>query len=170
MNLTLLGASLGTLSIPLSAATGTAVLNTMTCNDDSLYSEALNVNTGAVSTGTSGNGVTLTLLGTTTTEGSLSINGLTNKGVTFAGPANPSGSTIPPTAATASANTNPESVGSTTPSFTFTAATGASSNVTATMGVVAAAYGPVLQALGLTVAGAQVEGYNADCGTVSLVQ
>jgi uncharacterized membrane protein len=172
MNLTLpiLNTPIGSLTVPLSAATGTATLNTMTCNDDSLYSMALNVNTNTVSTGTSGNGITLTLLGVTTTQGSISLSGLSNKGVTFTGPANPAGSDIPPTTATASAGSNPESVGSTTPSFTFTAAGGANSSVVSTMGVLDAAYGPVLQALGLTVGGATVAGLAANCGTVSLAQ
>jgi uncharacterized membrane protein len=170
MNLTLLGISLGSLSIPLSAATGTATLNTMTCNNDSLYSMALTVNTNTVSTGTSGNGITLTLLGIATTQGSISISGLSNKGVTFTGPANPAGSTIPPTTATAAAGTNPESVGSSTPAVTFTAAPGANSSVTATLAVLDGVLGEDLQALGLTVGGATVAGLSADCGTVSLAQ
>jgi uncharacterized membrane protein len=172
MNLTLLGVSLGNLSIPLSAATGTATLNTMTCNDDSLYSMALTVNTNTVSTGSSGTGITLTLLGVSTTQGSISISGLSNKGVTFTGPANPIGSNIPPTPATAASTTNPnpESVGSTSPSVTFTAAVGANSSVTATMAVLDGVLGMDLQALGLTVGGATVAGLAADCGTVSLAQ
>jgi uncharacterized membrane protein len=170
MNLTLLGVSLGSLSIPLSAATGTATLSSMTCNDDSLFSMALTVNTNTVSTGTSGNGITLTLLGTTTTQGSISISGLSGRGVSFTGPANPTGSVIPPTTSTASAGTNPESVGSSTPAVTFTAATGANSSVTATMAVLDGVLGEDLQALGLTVGGATVAGLAANCGTVSLVQ
>lgn len=170
MNLSLFGISLGTLNIPLSAATGTAQLFNMTCNDDSLFSMSLNVNTNTVSTGTSGNGITLTLLGVTTTEGSISISGLTNKGVSFPGPANPAGNVIPPTTSTASAGTNPESVGSSTPAVTFTAASGANTNVVSTMGVLDGVLGEDLQALGLTVGGATVAGLAANCGTVSLVQ
>jgi uncharacterized membrane protein len=170
MNLTLLGVSLGTLTIPLSGATGTVTLNTMTCNDDSLYSEALNVNTNTVSTGTSGNGITLTLAGVTTTQGSISITGLSNKGVTFTGPANPAGTNIPPTTTTASAGTNPEAVGSSTPAVTFTAAGGANANVVSTMNVVDGVIGEDLQAIGLTVGGATVAGLAANCGTVSLAQ
>lgn len=170
MNLSLFGVSLGTLNIPLSAATGTAQLFNMTCNDNSLFSMSLNVNTNTVSTGTSGNGITLTLLGVTTTQGSISISGLTNKGVSFPGPANPAGNVIPPTTSTASAGTNPESVGSSTPAVTFTAATGANANVVSTMGVLDGVLGPVLQAIGMTVGGATVAGLAANCGTVSLVQ
>jgi uncharacterized membrane protein len=172
MNLTLSGVALGSLSIPLSAATGTASLNNITCDNDSMYSMTiLPINTSAVSTGTTGNGVTLTLLGVPTTEGSLKMLGLSPPGSAFfTGPANPAGSDIPPTTTTASAGTNPEAVGSSSPSFSFTAAPGANSSVTATMNVLASSYGPVLQAIGLTVGGADVAGYRADCGTVSLVQ
>lgn len=38
------------------------------------------------------------------------------------------------------------------------------------MGVLSSAYGPVLQALGITLGGATIEGLAANCGTVSLVQ
>jgi uncharacterized membrane protein len=38
------------------------------------------------------------------------------------------------------------------------------------MGVLDGSYGPVLQALGITVGGATIAGLAANCGTVSLVQ
>jgi uncharacterized membrane protein len=173
MNLTKNGASLGTLSVPLAAATGTATLSNMTCVDDSLYAMAIvPVTTKAVSSGT--NGVTLTLQGNATAQGTFT-NGTSGNSASFTGPANPSGTEIPPTAATASAGTNPESRPSTwettnPPVLTFTAANGANSDVTDTMGVLSGAYGPVLQALGITVGGATIAGLAANCGTVSLVQ
>jgi hypothetical protein len=168
MNLTLLGISLGSLSVPLSAATGTATLSNVTCNNDSLSRMVVApVNTGAVSTGT--NGVTLTLLGTATAVGTFSIGGVTGGSAAFSGPALPP-ATVPPTAATASAGTNPETVGSHTPNFSFSAATGANGDATATMGVLTTVLGPDLQALGLTIGGADIEGLSANCGTVSLVQ
>ncbi len=168
MNLTLLGIPLGSLSVPLSAATGTATLSTLTCSDDSLSRMVIApVNTTAVSSGT--NGVTLTLLGNATAQGTFSVSGVTNGTTSFSGPALPP-ATVPPTSSTESAGTNPESVGTSTPTLTFTAAGGANGDVTATMGVLATTYGPVLQALGLTVAGADIEAFPANCGTVSLVQ
>jgi uncharacterized membrane protein len=168
MNLTLLGISLGSLSVPLSAATGTATLSNVTCSDDSLSRMVVApVNTNAVSTGT--NGVTLTLLGNATAQGTFSITGVTNGTTSFSGPALPP-ATVPPTAATATAGTNPETVGSHTPTLTFTAAGGANGAVTATMGVLATVEGPVLQALGLTIGGADIEALSANCGTVSLAQ
>jgi uncharacterized membrane protein len=173
MNLTKNGASLGTLSVPLAAATGTATLSNMTCVDDSLYAMAIvPVTTKAVSSGT--NGVTLTLQGNATAQGTFT-NGTSGNSASFTGPANPSGTEIPPTTATASAGTNPESRPSTwettsPPVLTFTAAAGANADVKDTMGVLSGAYGPVLQALGITVGGATIAGLAANCGTVSLVQ
>jgi hypothetical protein len=168
MNLTLLGIPLGSLSVPLSAATGTATLSTLTCSNDSLSRMVIApVNTNAVSTGT--NGVTLTLLGNTTAQGTFSVGGVTNGTTSFSGPALPP-ATVPPTSATEAAGTNPESVGTSTPTLTFTPAGGANPDVSATMGVLATTYGPVLQALGLTVGGADIEAFPANCGTVSLVQ
>jgi hypothetical protein len=120
-----------------------------------------------VSTGA--NGVTLTLLGVATAQGTLSIAGVTNGTTSFSGPALPP-ATVPPTAATATAGTNPETVGSHTPTMTFSAAGGANASATATMGVLATVLGPDLQALGLTIGGADIEALSANCGTVSLVQ
>jgi uncharacterized membrane protein len=173
MNLTRQGSSLGTLRIPLSAATGAATLSSTTCNDDSLYTMTIApVNTSATTSGT--NGVTLTLQGNATAQGTFS-SGTSINSAAFTGPANPAGSEIPPTAATASAGTNPESRPSTwettsPPVLTFTAANGANSDVSYTMGVLDGSYGPVLQALGITVGGATIAGLAANCGTVSLVQ
>lgn len=162
------GASIGTLSIPLSTATGTATLSTITCYDDSLYRMVVApVNAAAVSSGT--NAVTLTLQGNATTQGTFSMAGVSNGATSFSGPALPP-ATVPPTSSTASAGTDPESVGSATPTFTFAAASGANSDVMDTMGVLDGAYGPVLQALGITVGGATIAGLAADCDTVSLVQ
>jgi hypothetical protein len=125
------------------------------------------VNTSAVSSGT--NGVTLTLLGNTLAQGTFSMIAVQNATTSFCGPALPP-ATVPPTAATASAGTNPESVGSSSPTLVFAPAGGANPNVTATMQLLQTAYGPVLQALGLTAGGATIAGLSANCGTVSLAQ
>ena len=179
MNLSLpIVGSIGTLSIPLSAATGTATLTSMTCNDDSLYNMVLSASTQTASTGTSGNGITLTVLGSPPqTVGSLSITGAMGKGASFSGPSNPAGSVIPPTAATASAGTNPETIGTTSPTLNFTPDSGVLSGLLAPVlglisngSVLADAYGPLLQALGITVAGAQVAGLSANCGSIALAQ
>lgn len=173
MNLTKLGVSVGTLSIPLSAPTGTATVSTMTCVDNSLYAMAIApVSTSAATSGA--NGVTMTLQGTTTAQGTFSSGTSTNT-ASFTGPANPAGADIPPTAATASAGTNPvarPSAWETTspPVLTFSAASGANSDVSDVMGVLDDAYGPVLQAVGITIGGATVAGLAANCGSVSLVQ
>jgi uncharacterized membrane protein len=174
LTLPILGTPLGTLTIPLSAATGVATLNTITCNDASLYSMALSASTGVASTGTTGNGITLTLLGIATTVASLTVTGVSNRGVTFTGPANPSGADIPPTAATQSAGTNPETVsGSLSPTITFGDDSGINAAVAAllsTGSVLADVLQPLLSSLGISVGGAQVAGLSANCGSVSLVQ
>lgn len=173
MNLTRQNVPEGSLSIPLSAVTGTTRLSSMTCVDDSMYSmTAAPVTIGSTSSGT--NGVSLTLQGNSTAQGTFSSGSASNT-ASFTGPANPAGADIPPTAATASAYTNPEPrpsnwETSSPPTLSFSAAAGANSDVTYTMGVLDNAYGPVLQALGITVAGATIAGFAADCGTVSLVQ
>jgi uncharacterized membrane protein len=168
LNVPILGTPLGRLSIPLSAASGTTTLSTMTCNNNSLFSMALNTSTTAVSTGA--NGISLTLLGIKTAVGSLSISGVSGKGSSFTGPADPP-ATIPPTASTASAGTNPETVaGSTSPTLTFTNTGGLVGSLLSVGSVLADALQPLLQALGVSVAGAQVAGLSANCGPVSLVQ
>jgi uncharacterized membrane protein len=173
MDLARQGQSIGRLSIPLSAATGTAALSSMTCVDDSLYSMTITpVTTSAVSSGS--NGVTLTSQGNTTAQGTFS-SGTSSNSASFTGPANPSGADVPPSEATASAGTNPESrpaAWETTspPALTFSAASSANADVTNTMGALSSAYGRVLQGLGITVGGATIAGLAANCGTVSLVQ
>ena len=173
MNLTvpILGTPIGTLSIPLSAASGTATLSSVTCNDNSLFTMALSTSTSAANTGSSG--ITLSLLGIKTVEGSLSISGVSGAGSSFTGPADPP-ATIPPTASTIAAGTNPETVtGSTSPTLTFTNNGGILPSVAGLLSVgsvLADALQPLLQALGVSVAGAQVAGLSANCGTVSLVQ
>ena len=173
MNLVRSGASIGTLSIPLSAVTGTATLSSMNCVDDALYSMTIApVTTTASSSGT--NGVTLTLQGNSTAQGTFT-SGTSSNSASFTGSANPAGADFPPTTATASAGTNPEArptnwETTSPPVLTWSPAGGANSDVSYTMGVLDSAYGPVLQALGITVGGATIAGLAADCGTVSLVQ
>ena len=169
---------LGALSIPLSAATGTTTLGSVSCNDDSLFSMTMNpTSTGAASTGTTGNGITLTLLGIQTNVGSLALGGVSNKAPSFNGPADPP-SVVPPTSSTASAGTNPVTVAlSTAPSITWTDSSGILSGLDAPVGtllstgsVLSDALQPLLSGLGVSVAGAQVAGLSANCGSIALVQ
>jgi hypothetical protein len=132
-------------------------------------------NTGLVNTGTTGNGITLTLAGVQTNVGSLAIQGPTNKSPSFTGPADPP-ATVPPTAATAANLTNPETVAGSS-SITWTDSSGILSGLDAPVGallstgsVLSDALQPLLTALGVTAAGAQVAGLSANCGSIALVQ
>jgi uncharacterized membrane protein len=166
---TLLGINLGTLTIPLSAASGTATLTGVTCINNAMSSTSINTVTTTLATGTGDNGITLTLLGLVSDEGTLTITGGSGS-QTF------TGSEVPPTTATATATpkpTNPQNVYTTAPTLTFTQNNGINSLVAGLLtstSVLAEAYGPVLQALGIEVAGAQVTDMATNCGSVSLVQ
>ena len=151
--------SFGLLDIPLSAAKGTATLSTVTCNDNALFNTKINASSTAAGSGT--NGVTLGGTGVAT----LSISGASNASESYGA------SVVPPTASTESAATNPRNLGS-APLFSFSGVSGtlnASVNTLLTS-VVPGAYGPVLQAAGVQVGGAQVADLSTNCDAVSLVQ
>ncbi|HEY6471474.1 MAG TPA: hypothetical protein VIY26_01195 [Acidimicrobiales bacterium] len=173
-----LNTPLGTLDIPLDAATGTTTLYSVSCSDDSLNNMLLlPTNTGLVSTGTGSAGMTLTLLGLQTDLGQLSVSGVSNKSPSFNGPASPP-SVVPPTASTASAGTNPVTVsGSQSPTITWPNDSGILSlldqpvaSLLSTGSVLSDALQPLLTELGVTAAGAQVAGLSANCGSIALVQ
>ncbi len=163
LSIPILGTQLGTLSIPLSAASGTATLSTLSCVDNSLSSASIGATTQALSTS-----VTLTLLGVATTEGSLSVSGVSGP----SGSVTYSGSVVPPSTATETATppTNPVTVGTSSPTLGFTPSGVINALVSPLMSVLASAYGPVLQAVGVQVAGAQIADLSTNCGAVSLVQ
>ncbi len=159
--LSLLGVSIGTLSIPLSAASGTVSLQALSCTNNSMTSTELSANTQALSTGVTLNG---------TQVASLSINGVTAATNTF------TSSEVPPTASTQSAGTNPASVGTSSPTLSFSGLTGLGlsnlflNSLLSSTSVLSEAYGPVLQALGVQVAGAQLADYYTNCDAVELAQ
>jgi hypothetical protein len=106
---------------------------------------------------------TITLNGTTNL-GTLTINGVNNKAGTF--------SVVPPTATTVSGGTNPRNFGSKTPTLNYSSGfPGLDLNIltllTSNLGSV---LGPILQASGATVGGAQVADTWAKCDAVKLVQ
>ena len=168
VGLSTLGINLGTLSIPLSAASGTATLHSVTCVDNSMLNTQINGTTQALSTT-----VTLTLGALVTNAATMTVTGA-NSSATY------TQSVVPPTVATATATpnpTNPVNIGTTAPTAVLTfggVAGGLNSLVSGllspTSSVLAEAYGPVLQGLGVTVAGAQIADLSTNCGAVSLVQ
>ncbi|HWD56367.1 MAG TPA: hypothetical protein VG346_14670 [Acidimicrobiales bacterium] len=164
LSLSLLGLSLGTVGIDLTGASGTATLKSVNCTDNSMLNTAINVNTNALSTE-----ATLTLgSGAPTPAAQVTVAGVVNASATY------SGSVVPPTISTQNAGTNPYTVGSNTPSIGFgSQVLGLNLNVLnllSTGSVLSTALGPVLQALGVTVAGAQVADLSTNCDAISIVQ
>jgi uncharacterized membrane protein len=154
--LSLLGVS-ETIDIPLSAAVGYATLNSVTCSDQEFQNSTINVSTTVASGSVTLNGNNLT---------TLTINGVNNKAGTF--------STIPPTASTVSAHTNPRNFGSTTPTLSWGTSLlglGLDANVLTLLNSnLQSVLGPVLQAAGASVGGAQVADTWAKCDAVAIVQ
>ncbi len=158
----------GTIDVPLSAADGTSTLNTITCSADSMTSTKINSTTTAATAS-----VTLTPTGqpvgggTTTNIASMSVGGVSG----VSGATSYSGSVVPPTATTESGNTNPKAIGTTSPSFTVTMLGVQNPLVSTLLGsVLPGALGPVLQAAGVTLAGADVADLSTNCDAISIVQ
>lgn len=160
----LLGINLGTLTIPLSGATGTSTLTGVTCVDNAMTQTQISTVTSTVSNPSP---ITLTLAGLVTNEGSLTITGGSSSQSFTATEVPPTSSTTDPPATASSSN--PRSVYTTAPSLAYSPSGGVLGLLNSTS-VLSAAYGPVLQALGVEVAGAQVTDMSTNCGAVSLVQ
>jgi uncharacterized membrane protein len=144
------------LDIPVTAADGTATLQSITCSNNAMTSTKINAITTAVSNAVTLAGSqisTLTVGGTNVTLGYV-------------------GDDIPLSNATATLSpANPQTVGTTSPSLSFGSLLGLGSVVSPllnnTLGPV---LGPVLQALGVSVGGAQVADLSTLCDSISLVQ
>ena len=150
---------LGLLDIPLSAASGTATLKTLKCQNNSMSSTTI---AGATTTA-SGN---VTLAGTNIAT--VSITGYSGPSTTFAG------GVVPPTASTASAKpapTNPVQVAPASPAPTVTGLSGSTNPIVSTaLSTVTGLLDPVLQAAGVSVGGASIADLGTSCDAVSLVQ
>ena len=144
----------GWINIPLSAAQGTATLTTLTCAFNAMTATDIQPTTTAVTGSINVAGVGV---------GSISVSGLNS---TTTSPLGYGPSVVPPTATTAANDTNPQEVGTTTP----TLAAGSLVVGTLSGSVLNGAVGPVLQAAGVSVGGAEVADLSTDCGSVSLVQ
>jgi uncharacterized membrane protein len=147
---------LGLLDIPLSAASGTATLKTLKCQNNSMSSTTI----AAATTTASGN---VTLAGTNIAT--VSITGYSGPSSTFAG------GVVPPTASTAAAGTNPYQVAPASPAPTVTGLSGSTNPIVSTaLSTVTGFLDPVLQAAGVSVGGASIADLSTNCGAVSLVQ
>jgi uncharacterized membrane protein len=151
--------ALGLLDIPLSAASGTATLKTLKCQNNSMSSTTI---AGATTTA-SGN---VTLAGTNIAT--VSITGYSGPSSTFAA------GVVPPTASTASATpapTNPVQVAPPSPAPTVTGLSGSTNPIVSTaLSTVTGLLDPVLQAAGVSVGGASIADLGTSCDAVSLVQ
>jgi uncharacterized membrane protein len=152
---------LGTISIPLSAADGIATLSQITCsiNNNSMTSVKIGVTTSAITAAITG---TLIPAGAT-----VSVNGVSVP-LGFSNPLAPNPPIVPPTSASISAKTNPQYAGTTSPSLTFSSALGVVD--TPILSPVLTPIFTTLQALGLSIAGAQVAVLAANCGAIELEQ
>jgi uncharacterized membrane protein len=154
----LLGVSIGTLSIPLSAASGTVNLQALSCANNALSSGELSATTNALSS-------------------AVTLNGTQVATLNIAGVANGSGTaTFTPSQVPPPKSGNPASVGTSSPQLNFSGLSGLGlTNVflnamLSSTSVLAEAYGPVLQALGVQVAGAQLAYLSTNCDAVALAQ
>ena len=153
---TLLGVPIGTLSIPLSAASGTVSLQALSCTNNAMTSAELSATTSALSSAVTLNGSQIASMNISTLSPSPSTNTFTPN-------------QVPPPA-----SNNPATVGSTTVTFSDVTGLGLTNSfvgsILSSNSVLIEAYLPVLQALGVQVAGAQLAYYYTNCDAVELAQ
>jgi uncharacterized membrane protein len=147
----------GVISIPLTAAQASTTLSSVTCSSSNAFQAAATSPTS-----------TATATGTVSLNGSqistLTLSGVSNKSETF------TSANVPPTASSFSSNKNPEKVGSTSLTPTFTGLSSSSPAYSFLTTLLSPVMTPVLQAAGVSVAGAEVALLGANCGAVSIVQ
>jgi uncharacterized membrane protein len=147
------------LNIPIAAATGTATLKTVTCQSNALYKAIISAGT----TASGPNSVTLN----NSPIATLTLNGVSPPNLLSYG-----APYVPPSPTTATAGFNPINVATSTPTVSFGLLPGSLPVLVSTLlnTTVPPILGPVLQALGVEVAGAQVADLSTNCAAVSLVQ
>jgi uncharacterized membrane protein len=147
----------GVISIPLTAAQASTTLSSVTCSSSNAFQAAATSPTN-----------TTTATGTVSLNGSqistLTLSGVSNKSETF------TSANVPPTASSFSSNKNPQRVGSTSLTPTYTGLSSSSPAYTFLTTLLSPVMTPVLQAAGVSVAGAEVAFLGANCGAVSIVQ
>ncbi len=164
---------IGTLTVPLSAAEGTATLSSITClqSNNSFQAAALNASTTAATGSVTLNDPTIGFSGPVATASASGVS--TSIGFTDLN--------VPPTASTfgAGSNANPDQIGSTSPTVTITTLGGlgaavstvlSTAPVSTLIGTVQSALGGIDQAAGITMAGADIADLSVGCDGVALVQ
>jgi uncharacterized membrane protein len=154
---------LGVVNIQVTAATGTATLYEISCKSPNNFE--VNASTSAA---------TLTPSAVGLTFGATTVTGAATTTPSFtAGYVPPSPATIPTASNPTPPFKNPDTIGTDSPTITLGTGSGNPllsaqlSPVFATLDTVLA---PVLNSLGVNLAGAQVAGLSINCGSVSLVQ
>ena len=147
------------LNIPIAAATGTATLSTVTCQSNALYKASISAGT----TASGPNSVTLN----NSPIATLTLNGVSPPNLLSVRRAGCS--TV---ADDCWVQPNPINVATSTPTVSFGSQAGGLPVLVSTLltTTVPPILGPVLQALGVEVAGAQVADLSTNCDAVSLVQ
>jgi uncharacterized membrane protein len=138
----------GTLDIPVTAASATATLSKIRCQNNALKKVTIAVSGAAIN-----NNVTLT-----PPVGSPSVIGQVTEGQ-FSG--TPSFTTVPPTTSTVQGGTNP---------VTTTASLNYTGTQSVLVGAVIAVLAPLLQTMGVSIGGVQTADLSVNCGSVTLVQ
>ena len=153
-------------SIALSGANGTATLETLLCTNNSLNDATIQPEVTAVSTSASSvDEVLLGPPGNRQNVGSMTMSGYSGSAFGY------TSGVVPPTASTASGDTNPITAGTTSPGVALTVNGSVNSTLSTLLsGPVAGALGDIFQAAGVTVGGATVADLATNCGAVSLVQ
>ncbi len=149
----------GLITIPLSAASGTATLASVTCSDNSLKS----TNIAAVITAASGT-ISLSVAGVPSNIATVSVAGYNGTSTPF-GYAPPN---VPPTATSVANGSNPETAGGTpVPSVSGLSPSSPAQPVITAAGPILV---PIMQAAGVTLGAASVADLSTNCGAVALVQ
>jgi uncharacterized membrane protein len=142
---------LGVLDLPITAADGTATLANISCTNNAMTSTTIDAATTALT-------ANITLLGSNV--GSIAVTGLSSTPLTY--------TTVPPTTTSINNGTNPKNIWATAPSINLSLL-GIPLLDQLLLGNVGSTLGPLLQTLGVNVAGAQVADLSTNCDPVTLV-
>jgi hypothetical protein len=163
----------GEMDVSLGAAQGTATLTSLTCSQsNTLNGAVIAANTTAATGSVTLNDPSANFNGPVATTSASGV----SKNLTFIAPIPPTTSEFGPVT-TQNPNPNPAQIGTTAPQVTITTLSGLPAPVTLVLSSVSTLINQVsntlsgvLQAAGITVAGADVADTAVDCNAVSLVQ
>jgi uncharacterized membrane protein len=143
--------SSGLLDIPLTGAAGVATVSVIECLNDALQNAKINASTTTAT-------AAVTLAGASVAT--LSVSGASSVVESY--------TIAPPTASTISGGTNPRQLGATSPTLSYSGLSSSSPVYSLLTSTLPGFYGPVLQAAGVSVGGANVADLGTDCDAISL--